>query len=533
MSVKSKLRSRLLLAVAAAFVSILAAQTIIRFNWTLPQLDHLAHYNDQLDVKRVKNQISQQLNLNKNFTYDNGVWDENYSNAREKNIDWFQQNYFIKQTFAHQNLNGIYFYDAQGQLIVGMSANREFEFIVTPEFTDPAIYSPLLITTKEVQDNQQLPISKVQFIEVHGKAAVVTSQSIAPSNEHGPSAGTMLVWQFIDDKFVELLSPNGQQLVQQHQGADLDAIFPHLSSEWGSNDVDAQVYQGRLFIGVKDLQHKPLIAFSIPQSPRLYDRAIFDSSILAGLVMAIIVLGLFYFFIHKSMIQPVLKMLKTVSYVSLSSDYSQRTGLSGSSELHRLGELIDQLLCVVESNKQILQQQNEQLAALSNTDQLTSLANRRYLDQHLAVLSSHEANRQLPLSLLVIDIDFFKSFNDTFGHAEGDRILRQVAHALKQLTHGATDLVCRFGGEEFVVVLENTDKANAAHVADNLCRGIEQLKIAHGGKNASEFITISIGVATKPADHAIDSQQLFERADAALYRAKSLGRNRYVCADNA
>lgn len=157
------------------------------------------------------------------------------------------------------------------------------------------------------------------------------------------------------------------------------------------------------------------------------------------------------------------------------------------------------------------------------TDVLTGLHNRRYMESHLATLVEQANARGKPLTLLILDIDFFKSINDTYGHDAGDDVLREFAHRLKKSIRGI-DLACRYGGEEFVVVMPDTDMTVAAMVAERLRRRIasEPFKIAQGDKS----VTISIGIAALGADDT--PAQVLKRADQALYRAKHEGRNRVV-----
>jgi two-component system, cell cycle response regulator len=157
------------------------------------------------------------------------------------------------------------------------------------------------------------------------------------------------------------------------------------------------------------------------------------------------------------------------------------------------------------------------------TDALTGLNNRRYMESHLATLVEQASSRAKPLTLLILDIDFFKAVNDTYGHDAGDDVLREFAHRLKKSIRGI-DLACRYGGEEFVVVMPDTDMTVATMVAERLRRRIasEPFKIAQGEK----AVTISIGIAALGAGDA--PAQVLKRADQALYRAKDQGRNRVV-----
>jgi two-component system cell cycle response regulator len=162
------------------------------------------------------------------------------------------------------------------------------------------------------------------------------------------------------------------------------------------------------------------------------------------------------------------------------------------------------------------------------TDALTGLHNRRYMESHLAALVEQAHARGKPLSLLVIDIDFFKSINDTHGHDAGDEVLREFAIRLKKSIRGI-DLACRYGGEEFVIVMPETDMAVAAVVAERIRRRIASDPIAVSHGTTAVPVTISIGLAALAAS-TDNAAAIVKRADQALYRAKRDGRNRVVAA---
>ena len=159
------------------------------------------------------------------------------------------------------------------------------------------------------------------------------------------------------------------------------------------------------------------------------------------------------------------------------------------------------------------------------TDALTGLFNRRYMESHLGTLVEQAASRSKPLTVLVLDIDYFKSINDSYGHDAGDDVLREFAIRVRKSIRGI-DLACRYGGEEFVVVMPETDLAVATMVAERLRRRIasEPFPIQQGSRNVE--VTISIGIAGLGA--ADNAASVLKRADQALYRAKRDGRNRVV-----
>ncbi|MBE0695033.1 MAG: PleD family two-component system response regulator [Aquamicrobium sp.] len=169
-----------------------------------------------------------------------------------------------------------------------------------------------------------------------------------------------------------------------------------------------------------------------------------------------------------------------------------------------------------------------QTIEMAVTDGLTGLHNRRYLDSHLATLFERARNRRRPLSLMITDIDRFKSINDTYGHDAGDEVLREFATRLRKNVRGI-DLACRMGGEEFVVVMPDTDGAIAEKVAERIRAQIADTPFAIGGDGQTIPVTVSVGVAAMmPGADTVEA--MLKRADIALYEAKNGGRNRVVAA---
>ncbi len=168
----------------------------------------------------------------------------------------------------------------------------------------------------------------------------------------------------------------------------------------------------------------------------------------------------------------------------------------------------------------------QQSMEMAITDGLTGLHNRRYMESHLGTLVDQASMRGKPLAVLVLDIDYFKAVNDTWGHDAGDEVLREFAQRLRKSVRGI-DLVCRLGGEEFVVVMPDTDAGVASIVAERIRNRVASDPFAiHKGARAID-VTVSIGMAQRQASDT-DADAILKRADQALYRAKRDGRNRVV-----
>ena len=202
------------------------------------------------------------------------------------------------------------------------------------------------------------------------------------------------------------------------------------------------------------------------------------------------------------------------------------------SELEVLQRLVTQIAIAIQQSQlyQRLQGMNRQLEHLATHDGLTQVANRRSFDTYLQQEWARLGRDQAPLSLILCDIDYFKLYNDTYGHPAGDACLQQVAQVLEQAIKRPADLVARYGGEEFAIVLPNTDTAGAISIAADIQQTLADQAIFHGASPLGRYLTLSLGLATTLPTLDRSAQTLIDAADAALYRAKNQGRDRYCLA---
>lgn len=173
-----------------------------------------------------------------------------------------------------------------------------------------------------------------------------------------------------------------------------------------------------------------------------------------------------------------------------------------------------------------LQEAIRELKQLVNLDGLTQLANRRRFDQYLEIEWRRLGREGLPLSLILCDVDFFKSYNDTYGHQAGDQCLYNIAEVLRVTIKRPADLVARYGGEEFAIILPNTPLEGAFQLAEDIQHQVRALAIPHLASKIDDCITISLGVAAVIPTVKFSPERLVAAADRALYQAKSQGRNR-------
>ena len=192
-------------------------------------------------------------------------------------------------------------------------------------------------------------------------------------------------------------------------------------------------------------------------------------------------------------------------------------------------KLNDELRLEIERRQEIenaLRRERDQAERLSTTDSLTGISNRRAFDSALRDEIQRARRERNLLSLILIDVDRFKNYNDARGHQAGDEVLRQVAKIIEQSTRRGTDKSCRYGGEEFAVLLPNTDILHAARIAETIRTQLEEQEIVHPDSDVGPHVTISLGVSATVPNDSDTGEVLLSVADRALYRAKSSGRNR-------
>ena len=192
-----------------------------------------------------------------------------------------------------------------------------------------------------------------------------------------------------------------------------------------------------------------------------------------------------------------------------------------------------ELESLVEERTALLNEANQELEHLAHLDSLTGLANHRALHAFLEREWRRAVRNGTSLALLMADLDWFKAFNDTRGHLEGDECLKRAGEVLRAVARRPTDLAARWGGEEFSVVLAETDLEGAVAVAEEVRRGVELLAIPHGAPSAGPVVTISLGVAVVLPKEGVRLEDLLSAADGALYASKRAGRNRVTAAPEA
>jgi diguanylate cyclase (GGDEF)-like protein len=358
--------------------------------------------------------------------------------------------------------------------------------------------------------------------------ALVCAGRITRSDRTGDFVGAVLM--------ARMLTPRRVTQWQEQTGFGLHllavgAIPEHV--EWwreatpehrlGGRDmaVRTQAQTNVVYAALKDISGVPTATLQVDVPRELFVRTqalqgrVALQAVLSGLCIAILLAGT----VHWLLVRRLRSFKSQLQALASEAAWERRVRVWGRDELGVLASEVNLMLEMMEA-------QVKDLTALSMTDTLTGLPNRRAFDMRLALEFGRARRQGQSLSLLVLDVDYFKRYNDRYGHPAGDAALRTVAEVLMAAGSRAVDLAARIGGEEFAVLLPTTPIEGAADIAQRVQRLLAQQAVPHAESDAAPFLTVSIGIAAIHG-HDESSSALLERADRALYKAKAHGRNRH------
>jgi diguanylate cyclase (GGDEF)-like protein/PAS domain S-box-containing protein len=230
----------------------------------------------------------------------------------------------------------------------------------------------------------------------------------------------------------------------------------------------------------------------------------------------------------RDMFENILPMNNAFEDFEVEHDFKsigRKTMLLNARKIYREMNHVEMILLAIEDITE-RKKAEEQLKLFASMDGLTGIANRRHFDNTLDLEWRRAMRSAKPLSLIIIDVDYFKNYNDVYGHLAGDSCLQKIAHTIRDSLRRAGNFVARYGGEEFVVVLPDTNAEGAYIFAESLREKIEHLNIEHEDSGVGKNVTISLGVSTAVPKKDSIQDELISRADKALYKAKQGGRNR-------
>ena len=332
------------------------------------------------------------------------------------------------------------------------------------------------------------------------------------------------------------------KLLQGKDADKLQSMMNDLSNN--SNKVSTvkfEMQNDNRIAAVTYIQSMNWFIMTLLDNSKILNMWDFLPTIAVLIVSLFVIAGAIIFFINRFILKPISHLTEFTKVIAdgnydkkISMDFDNEFGTLADSfnkMANTINKHINHLEELVEQRTEELEERNKELDRLASLDGLTRLCNRRVFNEILNKEWERLKREKRPLSLLFLDIDFFKQYNDFYGHQQGDECLKKIASILDKEARRPADLAARYGGEEFVILLPNTPESGAWQKAKAVQKSISTVNIAHKKSKVSSHVTCSIGVATVVPNNNFDADKFLDAADEALYEAKESGRDRAVKAD--
>ncbi len=518
------LRISLVLALALCLIALWLAQGLGRYLTELPELYEQEFANDVVSVERVKVLFAREFARLEDVVLDNGHWHEAYDFLRTEQGGTAYRA-FVKAEFSFletvhlvPRVDGYTYFRRNGKVFFESAVDSS-----TLQEDEP-LSLPLSALLPVLPDERGA--TGTGFVATQRGPVLFAITGITNDSATLDASGYLVAWRRADPVFFKEVLGN-QPIDFDHRSAvsQPDLVARLQQQEHGVEPRgDANTVRWLL----EDISGEPLFVVTQQVAPRTFNTGLVARSTLLEVGASSLFLVLFALFVSRRVVTPIQELGRFAEEVTESDDNSRRLEVVRRDEIGYLTERFNELLERVHDQEQTLRSQNLALRSLSEIDPLTGIANRRVFEQTLSLDWAHALRTGRSLACLMIDIDAFKAYNDHYGHQAGDRALRQVAEVLADRVNRATDRVCRYGGEEFVVLLSDAGGESAALIAEDMLRSIEQLAIPHDHSRYADHVTASAGVAAMVPTQERTARDLVEAADRALYKAKRAGGNRVL-----
>ncbi len=452
------------------------------------------------EVHRVNTLINLHKNDLAKSLSDYAAWDEVVDFIEGNNDDLLVDS-INEHSFSALQVNGVFIFDADVSLVWG----RMYDYIYQQDLSYDEIrynFGALLAESLRSREDRITPF--VRFLVIDEQPYLLATSRVCNSDGFECNKGFMMMLKSLGSVFSHTLQ----------QGTGLEV---YIKTKRDDDTIWDEAQDNISIIEKNDYRNDQTVFLEIHHSVKL------PPFITWGELSAVFAFAVFMFAFNLSVAHIMVRPIKRAR-ITLDSLMSGESSQLTQQDTFISYEMRDFVFRVNEVIRQLESKQQE-LEWIAHHDALTKVGNRRSLQQHWQTLVE---NQPKYTSLLLIDIDYFKPFNDHYGHIEGDSVLQQVACALKEASTQCSKFVARFGGEEFCVVLSSDSPINNQQEAEWLRAGVETLNIRHNYSPIATQLTVSIGVADCGLRPLEDLQDLFLLADRALYEAKDAGRNQVV-----
>ncbi len=508
------------------------------------------------NLQRSVHSIRREIEHLDSISHDWASWDDTYHFVADRSDEYIESN-LSNSTFEDLGINLLYICDLQGKVVWGkvydLKTKKTIDLRDFPQDALPAEHSLLQLN---MQRTSLAEMSLSGVIGTEKGPMLVASRPILLSGNIGPVRGSLILGEFLTRDFVSRLSEQTRvgfaisedtaeaRAILKDAPFSLDGELPYAIDYTDEDHLT-------ILAAYPDIRGKTafLIKSTMTRDIIRHGREAMRYTLLTLAVIGLLVVAVILFLMQRTILHPVTNLTKHVLSIGRTGNFSVRLSVKRHDEIGTLAREFDRMLEKIEDmntvmeriNEQLiediskrqeietkLQEANKELQRLATVDGLTQLSNRRRFDEYMDIEWKRGVRDSIPLSLIIFDVDFFKRYNDTYGHQEGDDCLRAIAGVISRNIKRASDFAARYGGEEFALILPATDINGAIHLAETIRTEIYGLAIPHAKSLLDGRVTLSAGVACMVPCKDISIEMLIKLADEALYNAKAKGRNMTV-----
>lgn len=522
------LKYRLRLIFLVILVLVVCGEAAIRYWIELPQIATMQMESDKKDFKRVIQSIKSSLKAMQIWSYDYGAWEDtyNYMEGVGEGVQYINKNYLFG-TFQAAGMSGVKLITEQRKI------KFECELLIEGEQCDPHDSSAiepiqLNVIIKNLNDSpNQSTASSGIYISDNVPHLYGISKIINPINNK--RSGYLIFFKRMNAKLIKQWRSETQLNIEVEwiENEPYSVLSNHLIDDINQS----YAYKnngGFLSFSLPDINNNSLISISFKADSQLNGQKFISLTLVLGIFAGLLILILYYRLIEREVIKPMEYISVELNEINETSNYQYKFMKFNTLEVNLIVNAFNRLLERVQYQQKQLKEKNESLELLARQDYLTGLANRRHMDNVSEKLWLSSVKQGLEFTVCMIDCDYFKQYNDRYGHKKGDELLVQLGALLIDIEeHYSNVVACRYGGDELVLLAQDISINTLDGILSRLKEQLQALNITHE-KSSLGRVSISVGFY-----HALGSDEegvnpFFIKADKALYKAKRLGRNTVI-----
>ncbi|MBF0101082.1 MAG: diguanylate cyclase [Desulfobacterales bacterium] len=527
------IKQKVFISLIAVFLIYLLLIVTVHSILIYPSFQELEYQEAKKNLNRTVHAIERELHHLNTLCHDWAAWNDMY-NFIENRSEEFIENSINLDSLKTSQLNLVYILDATHHMVWGQSYDTETgNPLVIKAFNKTVFEANDSIINYHVKTDQPLSeISTTGIITGEYGILLISSRPILKSNNEGPIRGTLIMGRIFNEHVIQNLKDqtrvdfniipiSSDRLIPEVNGV-LNQIKSESTGDYFKIETNT-IYSYTLF---KDIYGQSAFLVKTASSREITQRGFITIryTLISILGIGFFTLIVVMFFLHYTVVNPIVQLINHTKSISEDHDFSLKLSMNRKDEIGALANTFDIMVDKIREQTDSLIDAYFKLNRLTKLDGLTKIANRRAFDETIISEWRRMKRDQKPLTLILCDIDFFKQYNDTYGHLAGDECLRDIAKIISESLHRASDLAARYGGEEFAIILPNTPETGGLHIAERIRNAVSELKIEHKGSKICQWITISLGVSCIIPDN-MDINDFIKEADNALYMAKKKGRN--------